>query len=437
MGANRAILLILAVSLPLAAQTAAGKRAHAKPAQSASAALLRDAEAAIDKQDYAAAEPKLQQVTAEDPKDYRAWFDLGFVYSATGRKSQAIEAYHKSVELKPDAFEPNVNLGVLLAASGDPDAQKYLRAATQLKPAMSKPEEGQARAWIALGMYLENRQPAEAIQAYEAASQLTPKDPAPHLALGILQEKQGDLAAAENEFKATTRLDLNSAEALAGLANVYMRSKRLPEAETALRAFLRQRPNDVNAHLQLGRVLRESGHASDARAEFEAAAKLAPSDAAVLRELAAVDALDNHLPEAEARYRALVQQQPDDPDLRYALGSVLLHEKNFTAAEEQFLAAVRLKPDLGEAYGELAVAAAENKHYELALKALDKRAQYLPEMPGTYFLRATSYDNLKAYPQAADSYHKFLEVSGGKYPDQEWQARHRLIAIEPKGKKKK
>ncbi len=436
MGANKAILLLLAVSLPVAAQTA-GKKHPPKPAaQSQAAALVREAESAIDKQDYAAAEPKLQQATAADPKDYQAWFDLGFVYSSTGRKPQAIQAYRRSVELKPDVFESNLNLGVLLAAAGDPGAAKYLRAATGLKPRLSKPEEGQARAWIALGMYLEDRQPDEAIRAFAAASQLAPNDPVPQLEIGLLQEKKGNLEAAEQAFLDTVKRDPNSAAGFADLANLYTRAKRLPAAAAALRSYLRLRPDDVNAHLQLGRVLRELGYPGDARPEFEAAARLAPADAAVLRELAASDALDNHLPEAEGRYRELVKLQPDDPELRYALGAVLLKQKNFAQAEEQFLQAVRLKPDLADAYGELAVAAAENKHYELAIRALDQRARYLPEGPGTHFLRATSYDNLRAYPQAADSYHKFLELSAGKYPDQEWQARHRLIAIEPKGKKK-
>jgi len=34
--------------------------------------------------------------------------------------------------------------------------------------------------------------------------------------------------------------------------------------------------------------------------------------------------------------------------------------------------------------------------------------------------------------EAAASYHQFLAVANGQFPDQEWQARHRLIAIEPK-----
>jgi len=56
----------------------------------------------------------------------------------------------------------------------------------------------------------------------------------------------------------------------------------------------------------------------------------------------------------------------------------------------------------------------------------------LPELPIGYFLRATAYDHLRAYKQAAENYHRFLDTVTGNYPDQEWQARHRLIAIEPK-----
>jgi hypothetical protein len=68
----------------------------------------------------------------------------------------------------------------------------------------------------------------------------------------------------------------------------------------------------------------------------------------------------------------------------------------------------------------------------LTLKALDYRAKFLPEGPATYFLRATTYDNLKAVPQAVEYYQRFLAADAGKLPDQEWQARHRLMALDPK-----
>jgi hypothetical protein len=92
---------------------------------------------------------------------------------------------------------------------------------------------------------------------------------------------------------------------------------------------------------------------------------------------------------------------------------------------------VKIKPDLGEAYGDLAFAAGENQNYALVLRALDARAKFLPEIPVTYFLRASASDHLRDYKTAAANYHLFLNTANGKYPDYEWKAKHRLIAIEP------
>jgi predicted Zn-dependent protease len=136
--------------------------------------------------------------------------------------------------------------------------------------------------------------------------------------------------------------------------------------------------------------------------------------------------------EAEALYRSLLAAQPENAELHQKLGQCLMKQKKFPAAEQEFMAAVKLKPDWGAVYGDLAFAANENQNYPLAIKALDIRAKYLPEVPVGYFLRATAYDHLRDFHQAAANYHLFLQVANGKYPDQEWQARHRLITIEPK-----
>jgi tetratricopeptide (TPR) repeat protein len=96
------------------------------------------------------------------------------------------------------------------------------------------------------------------------------------------------------------------------------------------------------------------------------------------------------------------------------------------------MATIKLKPDLGAAYGSLAVAANETQNYPLTIKALDARAKLLPETPVSYFLRATALDHLQDYKQAGQYYHLFLDAAQGKYPDEEWKARHRLVWIESK-----
>jgi tetratricopeptide (TPR) repeat protein len=392
---------------------------------------LARAEEFIQKQDFAQAEPLLRKVVGGDAANYVGWFDLGFVENGLGHTEESIAAYRKSVEAKPDVFESNLNLGLQLAKSGQPDAEKYLRAATQLKPT-GHVAEGKARAWLSLAHVVEAANPDEAIAAYREAAVLEPKNAEAHLGAGLLLEKAGKFADAEREYKAAQALDPASMDAVIGLANIYMRGPRFPEAEAELRRVLAAHPEQAAVHIQLGRVLAEESKRDEAISELEAGAKLDPADASPQAELADLYAKAGKNDQAEAMYRKLIASHPNDADLHEQLGQSLLRAKKFADAQQEFLLAVKLKPDLKQAYGDLAFAASENKDYGLTLKALDARAKLLPEIPITYFLRATAYDHLRDVKKAAANYHLFLQVADGKYPEQEWQAKHRLIALEPK-----
>jgi tetratricopeptide (TPR) repeat protein len=398
---------------------------------------IAQAEDAIQKNDFTAAETLLRKANDKDPKNYQAWFDLGFVLNRLARPDESIAAYRKSVVAKPDVFESNLNLGLMLARANNPEAEPFLRAATGLKPTGHSEgghtEEGQTRAWLALAHLLENKKPEDALQAYRKASELTPKDPEPYLSAGLLEERQKKFSAAEAEYKQVLTLDPHSTEAAIGLTNVYMKSGRLGEAEPVLRRLAAERPDDAGMHLQLGRVLAAQGKKDDAIAEIQTALKLAPADSDAQRELADLYAITGKNDQAETAYRTLLTAHPNDAELHRGLGQALLRQKQFPEAQQEFWAAVQLKRDWPDVYVDLAFAASENKNYELTIKALDARAKFNTEMPVVcFFFRASAYDHLRDYKQAAVNYHLFLESANGKYPDQEWQARHRLIAIEPK-----
>jgi tetratricopeptide (TPR) repeat protein len=394
---------------------------------------LAQAEAAIEKRDYAASEPLLKTVVAGSPANYTAWFDLGFVYNALGRSDDSIAAYRKAVAAKPEVFESNLNLGLMLAKAGQPDAEEFLRAATKLKPTANV-QEGQARAWLSLAHVLSPVKPEEAIQAYRQAAALQPNDPEPHLAAGQLLEQQNQFSDASDEYKRALAIDPGSSDALTGLANIDMRAQRFSEAEEVLRKLVALHPDDAGARMQLGRMLAAAGKNDDAVAELQRAVKLAPNEKAAQRDLADLYAASGKFDLAEAQFQTLLAADPKNPELHQDLGNAFLKQKKFPEAQQEFWIAVHLKPDLGVAWGQLAIAADENKNYPLAIQALDTRSKYLPEMPVGYFLRATAYDHLRDYPKASENYHRFLVVANGQFPDQEWQARHRLIAIEPKKK---
>jgi hypothetical protein len=64
------------------------------------------------------------------------------------------------------------------------------------------------------------------------------------------------------------------------------------------------------------------------------------------------------------------------------------------------------------------------------LQAIEIRDKVLPQSPSSLFLSATAHDKLHQVKQAKDLYKQFLSVANGKFPDEEWEARHRLITLE-------
>src|SRR4051812_5394739 len=422
---------LFALSCAVAQTTGKTVRHHKVADQDPAAAMLAEAERDLDKQDYASAEPLLNKYLEAHSDNYAAWYDLGFAYHQLGKHDDSVAAYRKSVSAKPGVFESNLNLGLALAEAGDVQAEQYLRAATKLTPA-SNAARGHMRAWLALGRLLQATKPDEAIVAFRQAADLDPKTPEPHLDAGALLEKQQKPDEAEREYQQALSIAPDSSDALVALSNLYMREKRFDDAQGSLRKLVALHPNDASAHFQLGRMLAIAGKNEDATSEIEAGLKLDPSDRKAQRDLADLDADLQKYDQAAQIYSVLITENPNDADLHSGFGRVLMKQKKFAEAEQELIKAAELKPGSGEIYGELAVAANENKNYPLAIKAADLRAEYLPENPMSYFLRATAYDHLRDAKDAAKYYHQFLEVAGGKYPDQEWQAKHRLIAIEPK-----
>ncbi len=425
-----ALALLLSHSLVAqksAAQSSVGKEPLA----------ITRAESAMDRQQWTDAEAILRKLVTADAKDARAWFDLGYVMHAQKDYSAAIVAYRGAVAAEPKSFECNLNLGLMLAHENDPEASKFLEAATGLKPTGEHPSESLARAWTALAEVQERSAPKSALEAWRHAVELAPGDVQDRLALGTALENSGDLAGAERELRRASELEPNSRAALAALANLYMRGKRLPEAEEALRRVAAAAPEDESVHLQLGRVLSAEKKDGDAAVELQKALALRADDWDALRELAFIEERNKQYIAAESHYRSLLKQFPNDAELHNGLGSVLLPQLKYAEAEDEFLACIRLKPAWGEAYGQLALAASGNREYAAAIKALDERKKLLPELPSSYFLRATCYDHLRLFADAVENYKAFLAASNGEFPDDEWKARHRLVAIEPEAKRKK
>src|SRR5260370_2943103 len=271
---------------------------------------LTQAETAIEKQNYAAAEPLLRKLVERQPANYVAWFDLGFVENSLGRLDESIAAYRKSVAAKPDVFESNLNLGLQLAKTGQAGAEEFLRAATRLKPT-SNTDDGQYRAWLSLAQTIAKTKPEEALAAYQQAETLLPKEPKPHLSPGHLLEEENKFAEAEQEYKQALAIDSRSVDAVIGLANIYMRGHRFPEAEDYLRKLLAEHADSAPVHIQLGRLLAAEGKTQAAIIELHAGLQPPPGGDAPQRGLTDLYATAGKNGLSEAAYSQLRDVPPN------------------------------------------------------------------------------------------------------------------------------
>jgi len=109
----------------------------------------------------------------------------------------------------------------------------------------------------------------------------------------------GNLAAAEQSYRAAVGKNPGSAAAQFGLGNTLVRLGKLAEAESAYKAALVADPSMIAAHANLGVTYYQMNQLPKAADEFTAALKLNPNDAATTYLLGAVRLQEKNLAEAE------------------------------------------------------------------------------------------------------------------------------------------
>jgi tetratricopeptide (TPR) repeat protein len=425
-----AIALLTILALPALAQTRPAHKAHPQSTteDDRAADALKEAESLLQQQQYSQAEEKLQTIVTQQSENPQAWFDLGFAQSHQGKTTEAIAAYKKATQLDPKWFEAQQNLGLTLAKSGDLSAAaSALKIAVTLKP-ITGGQQALAAAWLSLAQVTEESAPQDSLAAYQKAAELDPTNSEAQLGSARMAERTGNTAAAEQQYLKLAAAGNN--DSIERLISLYLKEKRFSDAETWLHKYISANPQNAAAQLQLGKLQAAEGKTQEAIATLEPLYKTSP-DPKVARHLASLYLETKQYPAAADLLRPLIAQSPNDAQLHLDYGTALMHQLKYAEAQTVLLKTVQLNSTLVEAYSDLAYAADQNKNYQLTIRALDARAKFQPDTPGTLFLRATAYDNLRMYKPAAENYKLFLKAAAGKFPDQEFQARHRLKAILP------
>lgn len=415
--------------------------------------LMTQANDALEKQDYATAVKMLTKLAAANPNDPHLFYDLGFAQENLGHDTEAQAAYRSAIAADTKYLAPHVALGLMLAREGklvDAHAELVTAATLKLPPASTADQPVgdeaandrllTARALRALAELDRKVQPADARDELLAALKLSPETPDDILLTAEIAEALNDLPTADAAYRRLLAHTPDDPGATAALAHVLVEEKKAAEAEMLLSKALVAHPGDTAMTAQLASAyLAEEDPSKSALAAplVETLHQQHPDETSITRLLARLFARTGQPEKAENLYAGLMEKMPDDPTLMDDRGANLLRLKRFAEAETLLKRAVEqpaerfpTPEDQAAAYSDLAFAASENNEPTITLQALDQRAKLAPNTAGSVFLAATAHDKLHQVKQASAGYKQFLAMANGKFPDQEWEARHRLIALE-------
>lgn len=218
---------------------------------------LDEGNEARDARNYPEAEKAYREAIQLKPRDHRAYYGLGNIYTDQQRWEEAEKAYRQAStynKLSVDAF---VALSYVLVQprSGESlakrlvDAEMAARRAIQLQPI-------NAIAFDRLGVALEGRGliNSDTEAAYRRAVELDPQFAAAFVHLGRLLRKMGRPSEAEPNYSRAKEL-ASDAPTLVFVAEAFDSEQRYNEAEPLLRRALQMDARNVGALFFLGKLL--------------------------------------------------------------------------------------------------------------------------------------------------------------------------------------
>ncbi|HUE55491.1 MAG TPA: tetratricopeptide repeat protein [Candidatus Udaeobacter sp.] len=384
--------------------------------------LLDEARRDIDENNFEAAVSPLQKVIADQPEFAYAHFQLAYVYTALKKMDEARAEYERTVALDPKMSEAYVNLGIILLDKDPAAALAPLGKAVELLPAQSRPR-------FLVGVAEERSGDlAKAVESFEGAVRLDPKDADTLLRLGNLYAREKHPADSESAFRRVLELQPNEPHALLGLAQ-SLEAQKKPEAADAYRKYFDAQPSDTPTRIRFVHALFDAQEYDAALAELDRTDAGKPSLES-LKMRADIQIAQKKWDESIVTLQQAIALAPNDAQTYGGLGRIYLQKREFPLAEKELRMAIHLDEKNLLYWKDLNSTFFLGGNYPATLNTLDEIGKVEQPGAGVWFIRAICYDKLNQPKPALEAYQKFLEMDQDKNPDQVWQAQQRSKVLQ-------
>lgn len=291
--------------------------------------------------------PYFERATNLNPKLAQAWFHLG-VARLILKQRAGIADLEKAIALDPGDADYRLRLGL-----ADGEAGRYADAIVQLRAASTKYATN-AQLWASLGQALQQQgRFKEARDAYREAVNLEPASTSDRNGYAAMLIKCGDFTGGLAQFKKILERDPNNVHVQVNVGYAYIGAGDYKEAIRYLSNVAANHPDAADAHYDLGIAYKQTDDLQHARTELEKTVKLAPSlvEAHYVLAMTCVDLSETN--EAISELKTAVARRPAYSDAWFELGMILKDQGDTNGAIEALQHSVALDPTDAGAFNTL------------------------------------------------------------------------------------
>lgn len=310
----------------------------------------------------------LDSYIRENPSSIQGHELLAAVLSASGRRDEANETFHRLIDIDPDRAESHYELGVALQSSGKKDeAVKEFETALTLSPAYADP-----MTQIVL-MDLADDRSGAALDRLDRQLEQVPSSAPLYDLVGLVHAARNEQALAESAYRRAIELDPALADARVRLAELYDATGRYDLAAAQSDSARRIEPRNLRALMALGIACQQRGDTARARQAYEAALAIDPKFAGAANNLALLLADEPGGADRAYQLAAIAKQSaPDDPHVSDTFGWMLYRRGDYTRAITILRQAAAKLPDAPAVLYHLGMTAQKLGDMNTARAALSK-----------------------------------------------------------------
>ena len=336
---------------------------------------------------YGEAEKHFREAVLRAPDYTDAYLNLGRLYQENGAKdpkaaTKALAAYQAILRYQPDHSEARFQSAALLQAMGE-----FGRSLDELRRLPPADQERPAALAVRLADHAGKGEHGEADAAAEkllGQGGFDELDVRPTLPVLIAHGREDLAARLLEDLRWRGRA---SSDNLQRLGLLKERQGQLAEARVRLEEAARDRPDSVPLLLDLARVAHKAGDRQGALGYLAHARALEPANARVHFLFGMICVELDLGAEAYNSLKEAVRLDPENAAANYAMGSVALHRKDPSEAIPYFRKYSELEPKEPRGPFAIGVAAFQARDYETARRLLVPAAERPATAAGAnYFL---------------------------------------------------